>query len=59
MLKKARIFRRRNKLYKYPSFNTIVGSGPNGSIIHYRANKYTNRKIKKEDLLLIDSGWSI
>ena len=54
--KKLEFFRRRNKLYKYPSFNTIVGSGPNGSIIHYRANKYTNRKIKKEDLLLIDSG---
>ena len=53
--KKLEFFRRRNKLYKYPSFNTIVGSGPNGSIIHYRANKYTNRKIK-EDLLLIDSG---
>ena len=54
--KKLEFFRRRNKLYKYPSFNTIVGSGPNGSIIHYRANKYTNRNIKKEDLLLIDSG---
>ena len=30
--------------------------GPNGAIIHYRSNSETNRKLKKNDLLLIDSG---
>ena len=40
----------------YPSFNTIAGSGPNGAIIHYRANKKSNRKIKKNDIFLCDSG---
>ena len=34
----------------------IAGSGPNGAIIHYKSNKKTNRKIKKNDILLIDSG---
>ena len=40
----------------YPSFDTIAGSGPNGSIIHYRSNHQTNRRLKKNDILLIDSG---
>ena len=38
------------------SFDTIAGSGPNGAIIHYRSNKQSNRKINKNDLLLLDSG---
>ena len=49
-------FRKRNKNYLYPSFNTIAGSGPNGAIIHYRANKKSNRKIKSNDIFLCDSG---
>ena len=49
-------FRKRNKNYLYPSFNTIAGSGPNGAIIHYRANKKSNRKIKISDIFLCDSG---
>mgnify|MGYP006229610515 FL=1 len=40
----------------FPSFNTISASGPNGAIIHYRANKRSNRIIKKNDLFLCDSG---
>ena len=32
-------FRKKNKNYLYPSFNTIAGSGPNGAIIHYRAKQ--------------------
>ena len=54
--KKLEKFRKQNKNYLYPSFNTIAGSGPNGAIIHYRANKKTNRKITKNDLFLCDSG---
>ena len=38
------------------SFPTISGSGPNGSIIHYKAEKKTNRKLKKGDIYLVDSG---
>ena len=49
-------FRKKNKNYLYPSFNTIAGSGPNGAIIHYRANKKSNRKIKSNDIFLCDSG---
>ena len=54
--KKLENFRKKNKYYKFPSFNTISGSGPNGSIIHYKANNNTNRLIKKSDIYLFDSG---
>ncbi len=54
--KKLEKFRKKSKLYLYPSFETIAGSGPNGAIIHYRANNKTNRKLKKNDILLLDSG---
>ena len=54
--KKLETFRKKNKEYIYPSFNTIAGSGPNSAIIHYRATKKTNRRIKKNDIFLCDSG---
>ena len=54
--KKLENLRRQSKNYLYPSFDTIAGSGPNGAIIHYKSNNQTNRKIKKNDILLIDSG---
>ena len=56
IIKKLEKFRKKNKNYLYPSFSTIAGSGPNSAIIHYKANKKTNRKIRKDDLLLCDSG---
>ena len=49
-------YRKKSKNYLYPSFDTIVGSGPNGAIIHYKSNKLTNRKIRNNDIVLIDSG---
>ncbi|MDA9697988.1 aminopeptidase P family protein [Candidatus Pelagibacter sp.] len=49
-------FRKRNKNYLYPSFNTIAATGENGAIVHYRATKKNNREIKKNDLFLCDSG---
>ena len=49
-------FRKLNKNYLFPSFNTIAGSGSNGAIVHYRAKSKTTKKIKKKDLLLVDSG---
>ncbi len=54
--KKLENFRKKSKNFLYPSFSTIAGSGPNGAIIHYRSNKKTNRKLSKNDLLLVDSG---
>ena len=49
-------FRKMNSKYKFPSFSTISGSGPNSAIIHYKATAQTNRKLKKGDLYLVDSG---
>lgn len=36
-----------------PAYGSIVGSGPNATILHYRKN---DRKIEKGELLLIDAG---
>ena len=49
-------FRKKNKKYLYPSFNTISGTGANGAIIHYRAKKEKSKIIKKTDIFLCDSG---
>ena len=54
--KKLNFFRKKNKNYLFPSFNTIAASGPNGAIIHYRANSDSNRMIGKKDIFLCDSG---
>ena len=49
-------FRKKNKTFKFLSFPTISGSGPNGAIIHYKANNITNRILKEGDIYLVDSG---
>ena len=49
-------FRKNNKTFKSLSFPTISGSGPNGAIIHYKANKKSNRVLRKGDIYLVDSG---
>ena len=49
-------FRRKSKKYLYPSFGTISASGPNSSIIHYKATKSSCRSVKENDIYLIDSG---
>ncbi len=36
-----------------PAYSSIVGSGKNSTTLHYTDN---NKKIKKEDLILIDAG---
>jgi len=55
-VKKIDSNRFKNKNFHSLSFPTIAGSGPNGAIVHYHANKKSNRKIKDTDLFLIDSG---
>ena len=49
-------FRKKNKKFKFLSFPTISGTGPNGAIIHYKATRETDRKLKKGDIYLVDSG---
>ncbi len=43
-------------LYVSPSFQTIVGFGPNGAIIHYHPSPETDRELGENELVLIDSG---
>ena len=54
--KKLEWFRKMNKSFLYPSFDTIAGSGKNGAIVHYRAKKENCRNINKKDIFLCDSG---
>ena len=49
-------FRAEGGALKDLSFDTIMGSGPNGAIMHYRVSPETNRVIGMGELLLIDSG---
>ena len=53
---KLESFRKLNKNYLYPSFDTIAGSGKNGAIVHYRAKKENCKNIEKKDIFLCDSG---
>ena len=54
--RKLESFRKKNKNYLYPSFDTIAGSGKNGAIVHYRAKKINCKTIDKKDIFLCDSG---
>ena len=49
-------FRKKNKLFSDLSFPTISGTGSNGAIIHYKADKKSNRLLRKGDVYLVDSG---
>ncbi|HET7849401.1 MAG TPA: aminopeptidase family protein P, partial [Pseudolabrys sp.] len=49
-------FRRETGVLKDVSFPTISGSGPNGAIVHYRVTRRSNRRIRRNELFLIDSG---
>lgn len=49
-------FRAEDARYCGPSFATIAGSGPNGAIVHYRADAKSNRKSRVGELFLLDSG---
>ena len=54
--KKLLEFRKLDKDFIYPSFETISGFGSNGAIIHYRVDKKSNKKFSKNNLYLVDSG---
>lgn len=49
-------FRAEQDLFQDLSFDTIAGFGPNGAIIHYRANPQTNLALESGNILLLDSG---
>lgn len=49
-------FRREEKTLVDISFDAITGAGANGAIVHYRVNEKSNRKLKKGELMLVDSG---
>ena len=53
---KLESFRKKNRDYLFPSFYTIAGSGKNAAIVHYRANKKSNKIIENKDIFLCDSG---
>ncbi|MEE0867328.1 MAG: M24 family metallopeptidase, partial [Clostridia bacterium] len=42
--------------YIYPSFQTIAAYGANGAMMHYAPSENNCAKIKKEGMLLIDTG---
>ncbi len=49
-------FRAEDATYRGPSFATISGSGPNGAIVHYRADEQSNRRPRTGEIFLLDSG---
>ena len=49
-------FRRATGLLKEVSFPTIAAAGPNGAIVHYRVTRETNRRLRRGELFLVDSG---
>ena len=49
-------FRRQDPLFRDLSFDTISGSGPNGAIVHYRVTEASDRRLRRGELFLVDSG---
>lgn len=54
--KKLESFRKKNKDYLFPSFNTISGAGKNSAIVHYKVTKKNAKTINNNDIFLCDSG---
>lgn len=48
--------RAKQKLFVEESFPAIVGFNSNGAIVHYKPSQESNKQIKTDGLLLIDSG---
>ena len=48
--------RSQRELFFDESFDTIAGYGPHGAIVHYSATPETDVNIRKDSLLLVDSG---
>jgi Xaa-Pro aminopeptidase len=48
--------RRRDPLYRGPSFEIISAAGPNAALPHYRLTDASNRVLGREPIYLVDSG---
>ncbi|MEL6961301.1 MAG: aminopeptidase P family protein [Pseudomonadota bacterium] len=48
--------RKKDPLYRGPSFDTISASGPNAALAHYRVTEESNRSLEPGSLYLVDSG---
>ncbi len=49
-------FRRASNQLLDISFDTICGAGPHGAIMHYRVSTETDRAIRPNEFLVVDSG---
>ena len=49
-------FRQKAPTFRQSSFPTISATGQNAAIIHYFPTQRSNKKLKRKDLYLIDSG---
>lgn len=49
-------FRRETNALQDISFESIVGAGAHGAIVHYRVTEGTDRPVRPGELLLVDSG---
>lgn len=48
--------RKKDPLYRGPSFDTISAAGPNAALAHYRVTDESNRTLERGSLYLVDSG---
>ena len=48
--------RKKDPLYRGPSFDTISAAGPNAALAHYRVSEESNRTLEPGSLYLVDSG---
>ena len=48
--------RRKDPLFRGPSFDTISAAGPNSALAHYRVTPESNRVLEAGSLYLVDSG---
>ena len=51
-----RALRAEDGLFRDLSFDTIAGAGPNGAIVHYRAEAASQGRLRPGELFLLDSG---
>lgn len=56
VVKKLEECRRATGALENISFDTICGSGPNGAIMHYRVTEQSNRQLRANELIVLDSG---
>ncbi|MCA8878806.1 MAG: aminopeptidase P family protein [Rhodobacteraceae bacterium] len=49
-------FRRATNKLRDISFDTICGAGPDAAIVHYRVTRDSDRAVKPDEFLLVDSG---